>query len=68
MTKVLRRSMAVRASRSLTTAPLNISVPPHNQDRERSRGPSPPTPPYVRVTYTAVRQSESTRRTFVEQR
>jgi FAD/FMN-containing dehydrogenase len=28
---------------------------PGNRDRGRPRGLSPPTPPYVRVTYTAVR-------------
>jgi hypothetical protein len=27
-----------------------------NRDRGESRGSSPPTPPYVRVAYTAVRQ------------
>ena len=31
-----------------------------NRDRGESRDSSPPTPPYIRITYTAVRQIEST--------
>ncbi len=32
----------------------------HNRDRGEPRSSSPPTPPYIRITYTAVRQSKST--------
>src|SRR5207248_10287907 len=35
-----------------------ISVP--NRDRGEPHGPTPPTPSYLRVTYTAVRQIKST--------
>lgn len=31
---------------------------PPNRDREEPRGSSPPTPPYIRITYTAVRRIE----------
>jgi len=39
-----------------------------NQDREVPHGTPPPTPPYVRITYTAVRQSGLAWRTLIEQR
>lgn len=33
---------------------------PDNRDREGPRGPSPPTPPDIRITYPAVRQNQAT--------
>jgi hypothetical protein len=38
-----------------------------NRDREGPHGLPPPTPPYVRVTYTAVRRVESMRRSKAEE-
>src|SRR5271168_3093356 len=42
----------MRASRRMAASPYLAA----NRDRGESRDSSPPTPPYVRVTYTAVRQ------------
>ena len=42
----------------MTVVPMVVAPAPAtvNRDRGESRDSSPPTPPYVRITYTAVRQ------------